>query len=109
MDKLMAGCQRGNKALFEPILTRFSDTNMRQINTLRPGGYFTNDVSHALQNIPSKFVYCRNRTSYENFKLTLYIHVPKAHTKFQLEILIINVSSDIVYIRKIIFGELTKL
>ena len=36
----------------------------------RPGGCFTK-VSRALQNVISKFVYCRNRTSYENFKLKL--------------------------------------
>ena len=34
------------------------------------GGCFTN-VSRALQNILSKFVYYRNHTSYENFKLKL--------------------------------------
>ena len=36
----------------------------------KPGVCFTN-VSRALQDILLKFVYCRNRSSYENFKLKL--------------------------------------
>ena len=54
-----------------------------------PGGYFPN-VSRALQDILSKFVHCRNRPTYENLE-TLYVC-----PKFQLEILTINVISDIV-------------
>ena len=42
----------------------------RQCFLEKTEGCFTN-VSWALQNILSKFVYCRNRTSYENFKLRL--------------------------------------
>ena len=70
-----------------------------------PGGCFTN-VSRALQNILSKFVYYRNHTSYVNFKLKLCTcaqsHALGTHTKFQLEILTINVISGIVYFREII-------
>ena len=73
--------------------------------TFGPGGCFTN-VSRALQDILSKFVYCRNHTSDENFKLKLCTcaqnHALGTHTKFQLEILTINVISGIVYICKII-------
>ena len=69
------------------------------------GGCFTN-VSRALQDILSKFVYCRNRTSYENFKLKLCTcaqsHALGTRTKFQLEILTINVISGMVYFREII-------
>ena len=54
----------------------------------------------------SKFVYCRNHTSYENFKLKLCTcaqsHALGTCTKFQLEILTINLNSGIVYFRKII-------
>ena len=52
------------------------------------------------------FLYCRNRTSYENFKLKLCAcaqrHALGTHTKFQIEILTINVISGIVYLREII-------
>ena len=71
----------------------------------KPGGCFTN-VSRALQNILSKFVCCRNRTSYEHFKLKLcscaQSHALGTRTKFQLEILTINVITGIVYFREII-------
>ena len=64
-----------------------------------PGGCFTN-ILRALQNILSKFVYRRNRTSYENFKLKLCIsaqsHALGTHTKFRVEILTLNVISSIV-------------
>ena len=40
------------------------------LNQWWPGGCFVK-VSRALQDILSKFVYCRNRTSCENFKLKL--------------------------------------
>ena len=70
-----------------------------------PGGCFTN-VSQALQNILSKSMYCRNCTSYGNFKLKLCTcaqsHALGTCTKFQLEILLINVISVIVYFREII-------
>ena len=73
-----------------------------------PGGCFTN-VSRALQDILSKFVYCRNRI-YENFKLKLSTcaqsHALGTHTKFQLEILTINVISGMVYFREIILESL---
>ena len=68
-------------------------------------GCFTN-VSRALQDILSKFVYCRNRTSYENFKLKLCTcaqsHALGTRTKFQLEIVTANVIYGIVYFREII-------
>ena len=59
-----------------------------------------------LQNILSKFVYCRNHTSYENFKLKLCTcaqsHALGTRTKFQLELLTINVLSGFVYFCEII-------
>ena len=74
------------------------------VNHAIPGGCFTN-VSQALQDILSKFVYCRNRTSYENFKLKLCTRAQSpalgTRTKFQLEILTINVISGMVYFREI--------
>ena len=58
-----------------------------------PGGCFTN-VSRALQDFLSKFAYCRNRTSYENFKLKLCTcaqsHALGTHANFQLEILTVR-------------------
>ena len=69
------------------------------------GGCFTY-VSQGLQNILSKFVYYRIHTSSENFKLKLCMctqsHALGTHTKFQLEILTINIISGIVYFREII-------
>ena len=69
------------------------------------GGCFTN-VSRALQHILTKFVCCRNRTSYDHFKLKLcscaQSHALSTRTKFQLEILTINVITGIVYFREII-------
>ena len=63
-------------------------------------------VSRALQNILSNFVYCRSRTSYANFKLTLCTcaqsHALGTCTKFQLEMFTINVISSIVYFREIV-------
>ena len=59
---------------------------------LRTWGYFTN-VSRALPNFPSKFVYGRNRTA-DNFQLKLFTRAQAMASntlkKFQLEILIIN-------------------
>ena len=76
---------------------------------LGSGGCFTN-VSRALQDILSKFVYCRNCTSYENFKLKLCTSAQSLAlgtcTKFQLEILTINVISDIVYLHEIVLESL---
>ena len=70
-----------------------------------PGGCFTN-VSRALQNILSIFVHCRNRPSDANFKLTLCTcaqsHALGTRSKFQLEILTINVISAILYFREIV-------
>ena len=61
------------------------DRNTHQWLRVRPGGCFTN-ISRALQNILSKFVYCRNRTSNENFKLKrctcAQSHALGTHTKF---------------------------
>ena len=71
-----------------------------------PGSCFTN-VLRALQNILSKFVYCRNHTSYENFKLKLCM-CAQSHalgTKFQLEILTVNVISGIWYFCGIILDS----
>ena len=62
---------------------------------------FTN-VSWALQDILSKYVYCINRTSYENFKLKFCTCALGTRTNFQLEILTINVISGIVNFREII-------
>ena len=70
-----------------------------------PGGCFTN-VSRALQDFLLKFVYCRNCSSYENFKLKLCTCAQSmalgTRTKFQLEILTINVISGIVYFREFV-------
>ena len=72
---------------------------------MKPGVCFTN-VSRALQNILSKFVYYKNRTSYDNFKLKLCTcaqsHALGTRRKSQLEILSINVNYGIVYFREII-------
>ena len=74
-------------------------------SVLRLGGCIT-FVSRALQDILSKFVYCRYRTSNENLKLTLCTcgqsYALSTRAKSQLEILNINVISGIVYYRKII-------
>ena len=74
-----------------------------------PGGWFAN-ILWALQNILLKFVYCRNRTSYENFKLKLCMCAQSmalsTHTEFQRDILTINVISGIEYFRKIILESL---
>ena len=76
-----------------------------------PGGCFTN-ISRALHDILSKFVYCGNSTWYANFKLKLGTcaqrHALGTRTKFHLEILTINVISGIVPFREIILGELAK-
>ena len=68
-------------------------------------GIFTN-VSRALQDILSKFVYCRNRSSDGNFKLKLCTcaqsHALGTHTKFQREIPTVSVISDIMYFREFI-------
>ena len=69
-----------------------------------PGVCFTN-VSRALQNFLSKFVYRKNSTSYENVKLKLCMcaqsHALGTRTRFQLEIPTINGIFGIVYFRKI--------
>ena len=66
------------------------------------GGCFTN-VSRVLQNIPSKIAYCRYCTSYNNFKFKLCTCAQSHMYKFQLEKLIINVFSGIVYFHMIMF------
>ena len=75
---------------------------------LIPGGCFTN-VSRALWNILSNSVYSKNRNSYENFKLKLcpcaQTNALGTRTKFQLEIITINVISGILCFRKIILGS----
>ena len=88
--------------------TKNSQISGHQINIAlgqQLGGCFTN-VSRALQNILSKFVYCRNSTCDQNFKLKLCTcaqsHALGTCTTFQLEILIINVISGVVYFREII-------
>ena len=69
-------------------------------------GWCFNNASQFLQNILSKHMYCRNRTSYENFKLKLCTCAQSlalgTHTKFQPEILTINVISGIIYFHEII-------
>ena len=74
-------------------------------NLYGTGGCFTKLLT-ALQSILSKFVYCGNNTCYANFKLKLctcaHSHTLGTRTKFQLEILTINVIFGIVYFRKII-------
>ena len=73
------------------------------------GECFTS-VSRTLQNIFSKFVYCRNHTFYENFKLNHWLcaqsHALGTRTKFQLEILTINMISGTVW--QDYFGKLMK-
>ena len=70
-----------------------------------PGECFTN-VSLALQNILSKFVYFKYLTSDESFKLKLCTCAQSMgwgrHTTFKLEILTRSAVSGIVYFRKII-------
>ena len=69
-------------------------------------GCFIN-VSRALQNILSKFVYWRNRIPYETFKLKLCTcaqsHALGARTKFKRETLAMNMPSGIVYFLEIVF------
>ena len=52
--------------------------------TRQPGGCFTN-ISRALQDVISKFVYCRNCTSYENFKLKLCMCAQNHIQNFKLK------------------------
>ena len=71
--------------------------------TSKTCGCFTN-ISWAIQDILLKFVYCRNLRSYENYKLKLCTHAQSmalgTRTKFQLEILTINVISSNAYFRE---------
>ena len=98
-----AGIKGRDKYLRPAVSVGFNYLSLSLIPVI--GGCFTN-VSRALQNILSNFVYCRNRTSYANFKLTLCMcaqsHALCTRTKFQLEILTINVISGIVYFREIV-------
>ena len=70
-------------------------------------GCFTK-VLQALQDILTKFLYCKNRTSYENFKLKLgtYAQSIALGTRAKLKNFTINVYSGIVYFRKIILESL---
>ena len=87
---------------------RVKQTGVKRGVNVENLGCFTN-VSRALQIILSKSVYCRNRTSYENFKLKLCTCAQNmalgTHTTFQFEILTINVISGIVYFRDIILDS----
>ena len=75
-------------------------------------GWTRGNVSQALRYILLKFVYCRNRSSYENFKLIFCTCTQSMGlvtcTKFQLEILTINVLFSIVYFREIILESSRK-
>ena len=75
----------------------------------RLGNCFTY-ILRALKDILLKLVYCRNRISNENFKLKpcMCAHDFGTHTKFQLEILTMNVISGIVYFQKILFWRATE-
>ena len=84
------------------------DHNIYQLHlhwlSTRHQGCFTNS-SWAPPDILSKCVYCRNRISYENVNLKLTCaqsYALVSRTKFQLEILTINMIYDIVYFREII-------
>ena len=72
---------------------------------LWPAGCFTN-VLRALQNVLSKFVYCRYLSSAENFKVKLCMCAQSmalgTHTKFQIKILNRSMIYNIVYFHKII-------
>ena len=87
------------------VLDEFKHRNSVHNCALAPGGCFTN-VSRALQSILSKFVCCRNHTSYEHFMLKLcscaQSHALCTRTKFQLQILTINVITGSAYFREII-------
>ena len=89
------------------ILIKSKLSELRIISELSPiqcPGMCNTTTFQALQNILSKLVYCRNHISYENFKLKLcmcaQMTILGTRTKFQLEILTINVISGIVYVRK---------
>ena len=93
-----------------PKLTLPTTSLVKEFNVFNkafpdPVSCFTN-VSWTLQNILSKFVYRRNRNSYENFKLKLcmciQIHALGTHTKFRLEILTLNVIYTVANFREII-------
>ena len=66
-----------------------------------------------LKYILLKFVNCRNCTTYKNSKPKLIMctqsHALGTHTKFQLEILTINVISGIVYFCEIFLESLWKI
>ena len=71
------------------------------------------NVSRARQDFLSKFVYCRNRTSHEGFKLTLCTCAQSngldTCAKSPLEIFTINVIAGIVYFREIILESSRKV
>ena len=66
-----------------------------------PQGCFTNALQ-ALQDILSKFVYCRNHTFQAEICMFAQSLALGTHTNFQLEILTVNEDSGIVYFHKII-------
>ena len=73
-----------------------------------PTALFFTNFSRALQNILSKFLYCRSRFSYENFKLQLILCVCRklcfGHTpKVSAWNFTINVISGVAYFREIIW------
>ena len=84
-----SSCVEGSPLRRKPLswVSLGGDASVVQ-NLPGPGGCFTN-VSRALQDIPSKFVYYRNCTSYENFKLKLctllWAHVQSFSLKFSLK------------------------
>ena len=130
ISQISAWCQRGGKPLLEPMMTKLLDNQMviirdmmtklldNQMVIIKDSFLFFAQsklrlcsanhrvVSWALQDVLSKFVYCRNLISYENFKLKLCTcaqsHALGTRTMFQLEILTGNVISAIVYFREII-------
>ena len=106
----MAWCRPGDKPLPEPMMVSLPmQLCVTQPHSVKSGGCFTN-VSRTLQDTSLKMFFFRNRTSYENFKLKLCMctqsHALGTHTKFQPEILTINVISEIVYFSQDYFGEL---
>ena len=108
----MAWCRPGDKPLSKQLmaslLVTLCVTQPQWVNAEAPGSCFTN-VSGALLDILSKFVHCKIRTTYVNFKLKLCTCAQSQAlgtcTKFQLEILTINVISGTVYFREIILAS----
>ena len=104
-DKLIWKCHLHNGGHFVPVSMCQQYRYIQYRAYWCPGGCFTK-VSRALQDILSKFLYYRNRTFDENFKLKLCTWAQSyalgTHTKFQLKIFTINVITGIVYFHEII-------